>query len=278
MKKAFTLAEVMITLTIIGIITAVIIPVAIQSKPNENIMKFKKAHNTLYQVISTLINSDEYYLNGDLKTKANGELLDGSHEDDYMYFCNSLTQVLTIRSENCAKRFNSGHNTHQMLFTKTVPDTFDIELDLQVTKSMVDKFKKIIDIECKSDVGLQLKNQIILTDGAEIYEMSNLYPFGKKYWGTEKFLYGSGYDSYMYDINGFGVGYKPICIDIDGTPDGEINIDKLDLSQDSNWWYSSKPCDDVKDICPFGYAIRADGKIITGARADSWLAKSIQGD
>ena len=48
LKKGFTLAEVMITLTVIGIITAVIIPVAIHSKPDENIMKFKKAHNTLY--------------------------------------------------------------------------------------------------------------------------------------------------------------------------------------------------------------------------------------
>ena len=42
-KKAFTLAEVMVTLTVIGIITSIIIPVAIHSKPDENIMKFKKS-------------------------------------------------------------------------------------------------------------------------------------------------------------------------------------------------------------------------------------------
>ena len=53
--------------------------------------------------------------------------------------------------------------------------------------------------------------------------------------------------------------YKILCIDPDGIPkDGSEN------------------CDDKKDICPFGYGIRADGKILTGARADEWLEKDLQ--
>ena len=29
--------------------------------------------------------------------------------------------------------------------------------------------------------------------------------------------------------------------------------------------------------CPFGYGIRVDGHIITGKKADEWLAKDFQG-
>ena len=31
-----------------------------------------------------------------------------------------------------------------------------------------------------------------------------------------------------------------------------------------------------KGEAPFGYGIRADGKILTGKRADEWMEKSIQ--
>ena len=47
MKKAFTLAEVMIVLAIIGILTAILLPVARNSTLNGNIIKFKK-HIMLY--------------------------------------------------------------------------------------------------------------------------------------------------------------------------------------------------------------------------------------
>ena len=48
---------------------------------------------------------------------------------------------------------------------------------------------------------------------------------------------------------------------MDGIPDG-----------------GSENCDDKKDICPFGYGIRVDGKIYAGKRAKEWLEKSLQGE
>ena len=39
-KKAFTLAEIMIVLVIIGVLSAILLPVAIHSAPDENVMKF----------------------------------------------------------------------------------------------------------------------------------------------------------------------------------------------------------------------------------------------
>ena len=46
--------------------------------------------------------------------------------------------------------------------------------------------------------------------------------------------------------------------DVDGIPDGVMEAD-------------------CKNECPFGYGIRADGKILPGARAEEWLKKDISG-
>ena len=56
---------------------------------------------------------------------------------------------------------------------------------------------------------------------------------------------------------GFLKNYAAICIDIDGVPE-------------------SATVDDCVNECPFGYALRADGKLIPGKRADEWMAKSMQ--
>ena len=58
------------------------------------------------------------------------------------------------------------------------------------------------------------------------------------------------------DKNNFNTAYKIVCIDIDGIhPDATV--------------------DDCVNECPFGYGIRADGKILTGKRADEWLAREV---
>ena len=59
MKKGFTLAEILIVLSVIAIITAILLPSARNAMPNEDIMKFKKAHNTLYTAIRELVTSDK---------------------------------------------------------------------------------------------------------------------------------------------------------------------------------------------------------------------------
>ena len=43
-NKAFTLAEVMVVLTVIGILTAILLPSALHSTPDKNVMKFKKSY------------------------------------------------------------------------------------------------------------------------------------------------------------------------------------------------------------------------------------------
>ena len=95
MKKGFTLAEILIVLVIIGVLTMILLPVAFQSSPDEKVMKFKKGYNTLNTVIRELVSSDRYYQNGDLGTRANGNTIDGEHDGDITYFCETFADTIS---------------------------------------------------------------------------------------------------------------------------------------------------------------------------------------
>ncbi len=253
MKQAFTLAEVLITLSIIGIITAVIIPVAMHSKPDENVMKFKKAHNTLYQVVSKLINSDRYYLDGDLGVKINGDLIDGTHTGDKTYLCETMADILSTKSKHCSEYMGLSKIDYHILISKNWPEG---------SLWMVENTCK----EAASHVGEEIKT----TDGIVFYQAAPGFTYhtvGYQYnyrdsnnnvqlgdFPTVSPLYVVN-ESKMYNAS------KIICIDIDGIP--------------SN---GSKDCDDIKDICPFAYGIRWDGEIVSGIRSQQWLNKSLQGE
>ena len=250
-KKAFTLAEIMIVLTVIGILTAILLPVAHQITPDENVIKFKKAHNTLYTVIRELVTSDQYYLDGDLGIRANGVLIDGKHTGDKTYFCNSIADLLNTKSVNCSEANGNDYWTFY-----------------QITESMPLNY---MDGICKDSATL-IGEEIILSDAVVYYQTAPNTTFGMKWVDVnsdlktkcqdpafynafkpncEETLMYSARNSAVVDSNGFGIIYKPFCIDVDGIGKGED---------------------------PFGYGIRADGKILNGARATEWLSKSIQGD
>lgn len=63
MKKisAFTLAETMISLVVLGIIMALVLPTIMSSMPNKNKMMVKKAYYTTENIISELINDNNLY-------------------------------------------------------------------------------------------------------------------------------------------------------------------------------------------------------------------------
>lgn len=63
MKKfrAFTLSEIMIALSVLGVICAIVLPSVVSKSPNKNKMMMKKAYYTTSEVISELINNTNYY-------------------------------------------------------------------------------------------------------------------------------------------------------------------------------------------------------------------------
>lgn len=60
-KRAFTLAETLVTLVMIGIIASLTTPMLMNVLPNQNKVKFKKAYSTLENVISNMSNDEVNY-------------------------------------------------------------------------------------------------------------------------------------------------------------------------------------------------------------------------
>lgn len=60
-NKAFTLAEVMITMAILGILASVLLPAVSKVRPNENKALFKKAYYVAERVVGELVNDDKLY-------------------------------------------------------------------------------------------------------------------------------------------------------------------------------------------------------------------------
>lgn len=60
-KKAFTLAEAVITLILLSIIAAHVIPAVSTNRPSSEKVLFKKAYSTIENTVSNLINDDNLY-------------------------------------------------------------------------------------------------------------------------------------------------------------------------------------------------------------------------
>ena len=285
MKKflGFTLAEIMIVLVVIGVLSAILLPVAINSTPNENIMKFKKGNNTLGTVIRELVNSDEYY-GKDLGYKPDGTNISSEKDSDIVYFCKTFSEMLNTKSVNCGTQ-NNGDDAYISLDWKVNQIGFII--------SGKNSISEILDYYCKKNES-NVNPEIVTSDSIVYYQVSPAHTFGaftnfkydtpekkclfRAYWnGTDGATCVPSGDTYVctsstnpepeggayYYVKEDGTAtypgtspigktlynYKTFCMDIDGIGKGED---------------------------PFGYGIRIDGKIMYGARANEWLQKSIQ--
>jgi len=243
MKKAFTIAEIMIVLTVIGILAGILVPVANNARPDENVMKFKKAHAVLGNVVRELVTSDKYFKNGDLGIKYDGTPI--TYDED-VYYCEVMADILSAKSSSCPYKCVYGSPVNLCTgegITSGTPHTV-----CTVTETKLNNFKtNYLDNGCAyaavgSSGTLELPN-IVLGNDTVIYIASRLH-FGL--WGNKYF-----------DAEGNDVVYGIICIDVDGIP-------------------SNATSSNCVNECPFGYGIRADGKLIPGARAQAWLDKSFQ--
>ncbi len=272
--KAFTLAEAMITLTIIGVISAIVVPVAVNSRPDENVMKFKKAHKTLYQVINTLVTSDKYYLNGDLGIRADGTLLTHGVSTYVQYFCLTFADLLSTKSVNCVNGLTdeAGGGGAILLSDEAISQvaTGIVPCVRPVTQESIAATKEWLDRACKKSAK-SVGAEIVTTDGIAYYNTRPYVTFGIKNVTANEanglehniniryFSPPNRYPADYADEFGNDISYKAFCVDIDGIPDNATRTD-------------------CKNECPFGYGIRADGKILNGERADEWLEKDIQGE
>lgn len=69
--KGFTLAEVLISLTVLGVLAAILTPVLQKSTPDQNLQLFRKAYNTVGTAVSDLINDEQSYPSSSLGNTTN---------------------------------------------------------------------------------------------------------------------------------------------------------------------------------------------------------------
>ena len=255
-------------MTVIGVLTAILLPVARQSMPDENLMKFKKAHNTFGTVIRELVTSDRYYKDGDLGMRPNGDLIDGHHDGDTTYFCETFADMVTVKINNCQDYVT------EMGTTMFIRPQLNIgESPNGVIKQTLEQAQENADEICKRITENISEPAIILNDGVSFFENYPINTFGISYQdnnnsyktGEEeeancvnggvtaatcaKRMFSSPSETpTQQDVNGFDRMYRVFCLDIDDFKSGED---------------------------PFGYGVRADGKIVTGKRALEWLEREV---
>jgi len=246
MKKAFTISELLIVIAVIGILAAVLLPAAFHAKPNEQILKFKKANSTLGTVIRELVASPKYYADGDLGKKADGTLLDETKDADKAYLCNSMADLMMVKENKCSS-ITSAATTEATgaagAYIKTCGTVTDSNC---TTNRNLAVLKGYLDEACKN---YSSGTQFITTDGVEWFIAGPSITFGHKVSSNRMFTSPSEAPAIgdYKDEAGFDGMYKVVCFDVDGS---------------------------TGSIDPFGYGVRADGKILSGANADKYIEKS----
>ena len=104
LKNAFTLAEVMIVFTVIGILTAILIPTLLTNSPDKEKLKAQKAYNTITRAVEDLLNNGVYSeYDGTLNSTP---FIKGNEEKDskarIQFFCNQLVDHLNVTGVNCS--------------------------------------------------------------------------------------------------------------------------------------------------------------------------------
>ena len=69
-SRAFTMAELLVTMSIIGVIAAITIPIIRGINPNNEMMMFKKTYFTASRTINELINDEDYYPEADTPARS----------------------------------------------------------------------------------------------------------------------------------------------------------------------------------------------------------------
>lgn len=117
-NNAFTLAETLATLAIMGVLAAILIPVISSVRPDENRVMFKKAYYVTERIISELVNDEELYpydpaLVGFRKTTPvveNGNIIANGNSKLCTLFSRNLNTIGRAPSCNGAVAFNTVEN------------------------------------------------------------------------------------------------------------------------------------------------------------------------
>lgn len=166
--KGFTLAEVLISLLVVGVLAAILSPILRGVTPNQNRVFFKKAYSVIVTGISDLINDEQSYPSNILGNAINpptnnvsvgfnnistaGTLVPlvtfGTAPNTYQYtpnkFCYLFSQEInTVGAENCPTLYGNGtfqtrNGMSWTIVNPPVPRQFPLDNQIYSTRLVVD--------------------------------------------------------------------------------------------------------------------------------------------
>lgn len=174
--------------------------------PDRNLVLFKKANNTLFESIKTLVNSDEYYADGSLAMMGRGGRVKSP-----TYFCETLSKTLNTKSVNCSSTKTSAEGFERVLVVhcaaqNLLGDNVIVNTEkVECPPTIMDDSLANMDYYCRISAQ-KTKEEIILKDGAIFYQTQPAYTF---------------YDLHKRNKENLNDSYKILCVDIDGINKGE---------------------------------------------------------
>ena len=105
LRKGFTIAEMLICFTVIGLLASMLIPSIIYNKPNKNMAMVKKAYQITERAVSEMIMNDELFpAEGDNATGlayfVSGDDSSRKQADTGKFFCSQFAEKLNINGDN----------------------------------------------------------------------------------------------------------------------------------------------------------------------------------
>ena len=152
-KAAFTLAEVLITLGIIGVVAAMTMPALIENyKEKETVTRLKKAHSLMSQLFIAAVHE---YSTPDNWNLGNSTLQGGTNLYNIMFKDKAQYSKVCIGTSGCV--YQNGKNNHPTLNGRTVTTNYDnsggnIYVNLVLTDGTTLILRTLSD-DCSANIG-----------------------------------------------------------------------------------------------------------------------------